>query len=151
LVEEGGERLALNGAMCLLHERGGLGVIFIGNVLPSIPKDFQRFRPSDLTTFSNYPHSEAFRPINDAFKRVTEHQRSVIVYPSTPRTYGTFRGTEYRSGAEYRTTPTIALANISVPNDVFTWFVVHFAVGRFQFITLTIWTLQNLKDSENKQ
>jgi hypothetical protein len=39
-----------------------------------------------------------------------------------------------------------------VLNDVFAWCIVHLiAVGRFQFILPMYWTLQNLKDSENKQ
>jgi hypothetical protein len=35
---------------------------------------------------------------------------------------------------------------------LFAWFIVALiAVGSFQFITPMYWTLQNLKDSENKQ
>jgi hypothetical protein len=46
----------------------------------------------------------------------------------------------------------IAPANISVLKDIFAWFIVPFiAVGRFQFIPPMYWTLQNLKDRENKQ
>jgi hypothetical protein len=46
----------------------------------------------------------------------------------------------------------IAQENISVLNDVFAWFIVPLvAVGLFWFITPMYWTLQNLKDSENKQ
>jgi hypothetical protein len=42
-----------------------------------------------------------------------------------------------------------APAHISVLNDVFAWFLVpSIAVGRFCFIPLVYWTLQNLKDSE---
>jgi hypothetical protein len=41
-------------------------------------------------------------------------------------------GTQYRSGAKYRTTLIIAPANISVLNDVFAWFIVPLiAVGHF--------------------
>jgi hypothetical protein len=58
----------------------------------------------------------------------------------------------YRSDAKYRATLIIAPANISVLNGVFAWFIVPSnALGRFKFITLMYWTLQNLKDSENKQ
>jgi hypothetical protein len=47
---------------------------------------------------------------------------------------------------------TIAPANIYVLNDVFACFIVPLlAVGRFYFIFPMYWTLQNLKDSENKQ
>jgi hypothetical protein len=46
----------------------------------------------------------------------------------------------------------IAPANISLLNYLFAWFVVPLiAVGRSQFIPLMYWTLQNLKDSNNKQ
>jgi hypothetical protein len=46
----------------------------------------------------------------------------------------------------------IAPANVSVLNGVFAWFIVPLiAVGRFQFVAPMYWTLQNLKDSENKQ
>jgi hypothetical protein len=46
---------------------------------------------------------------------------------------------------------TVAL-HTSVLNDVFARFIVPLsAVGRFLFIHPMYWTLQNLKDSENKQ
>jgi hypothetical protein len=58
----------------------------------------------------------------------------------------------YCSGSKYQIMRTIALAHISVLNDVFAWFIVPLnAVGRFQFIPPMYWTIENLKDSENKQ
>jgi hypothetical protein len=58
----------------------------------------------------------------------------------------------YRSSAKYGTTLIIAPASISVLNVFFfAWLMVPLlAVGRFKFITLMYWTLQNLKGSENK-
>jgi hypothetical protein len=58
----------------------------------------------------------------------------------------------YLSGANYLTTLIISPAHISVLNDVFAWVIVPLiAVGCFYFIPPMYWTLQKLKDSENKQ
>jgi hypothetical protein len=57
-----------------------------------------------------------------------------------------------RSCAKHGTTLITAPAHISVLNDVFAWFILpSIAVGRFKFIPPMDFTLQNLKNSANKQ
>jgi hypothetical protein len=58
----------------------------------------------------------------------------------------------YREGAEDCTASIVAPAHISLLNAVFARFIVPLiAAGRFWFIPPVYWTLQDLKDSVNKQ